>query len=58
MHIQKNGGHAEALDSFEEIARALEREDAQSLIITMGAGDIYKVADRIVIGTIDIPIIS
>jgi UDP-N-acetylmuramate--alanine ligase len=48
IQVQKNGGHAEALDSFEEIAKALEEEGTESLIITMGAGDIYKVSDRII----------
>jgi UDP-N-acetylmuramate--alanine ligase len=43
-----SGGHVEAMDSFEEIRDALLQENADTLIITMGAGDIYKVAEQIV----------
>jgi UDP-N-acetylmuramate--alanine ligase len=42
-----NGGDAIALDSFDEIREALLKEPTGSLVITMGAGDIYKVADQI-----------
>lgn len=42
------GGRAEALDSFGEIRTRLSNEGADSLIITMGAGDIYKVAEQLV----------
>jgi UDP-N-acetylmuramate--alanine ligase len=41
------GGDVIALDSFDEIRDRLLQEDNQSLIITMGAGDIYKVAEQI-----------
>ncbi|HEY4487724.1 MAG TPA: Mur ligase domain-containing protein [Candidatus Paceibacterota bacterium] len=43
----KVGGHAIALDSFDDIRDELLKVDSQSLIITMGAGDIYKVAEQI-----------
>ena len=36
-----------ALDSFEEIEAKLNEYDASAIVITMGAGDIYKVADEI-----------
>jgi UDP-N-acetylmuramate--alanine ligase len=41
------GGNVIALDSFEEIRDRLLQEDEISIIITMGAGDIYKVAEQI-----------
>ena len=40
------GGRAEALGSFDAIRVALLKQDANTLIITMGAGDIFKVADQ------------
>lgn len=45
--IQNVGGRAAAIDSFDEIRDALLQEKADALIITMGAGDIYKVAEQI-----------
>ncbi|MEK7509870.1 MAG: Mur ligase domain-containing protein [Patescibacteria group bacterium] len=42
--------HVEALDSFDEIRDELLQEPEGTLIITMGAGDIYKVAEQIVEG--------
>jgi UDP-N-acetylmuramate--alanine ligase len=41
------GGDVRALDSFDDIRDALLKEDENSLIITMGAGDIYKVTEQI-----------
>ncbi|MCR4281155.1 MAG: Mur ligase domain-containing protein [Candidatus Kaiserbacteria bacterium] len=41
------GGCAHALDSFDEIRRALLSFGPDTLILTMGAGDIYKVAEQI-----------
>jgi len=41
------GGKAIALDTFDEIRAALLEEKGGTLIITMGAGDIYKVAEQI-----------
>ncbi len=41
------GKNAIALDSFDEIRDALLQEKENTLIITMGAGDIYKVAEQI-----------
>ncbi len=43
----KRGGEVEALDSFDEIRTRLLEEQDDALIITMGAGDIYKVAEQI-----------
>lgn len=45
---RKQGGKVEALNSFDEIRDALLKEQEDALIITMGAGDIYKVAEQIV----------
>ena len=44
---QKLGGNVVALGSFDDIRDALLKENSDSLIITMGAGDIYKVAEQI-----------
>ncbi len=46
--VVKNGGNARALDSFDEIRDALLKEKDDAVIITMGAGDIYKVAEQII----------
>lgn len=46
--ITANGTYASALASFEEIEEALGAAGADDVIITMGAGDIYKVADALV----------
>lgn len=47
--IRVKNEHAKALDDFSEIAGALERESKENdVIITMGAGDIYKVAEKII----------
>lgn len=42
------GGEVLALDSFDAIRAALETEGEGTLVITMGAGDIYKVAEQVV----------
>ena len=44
---RRYGGNALALDSFDEIRDKLLGYDDRYLIITMGAGDIYKVAEQI-----------
>ena len=41
------GGDVIALDSFDDIRDRLLQEGDDTLIITMGAGDIYKVAEQI-----------
>lgn len=46
--VQEAGGHARALPSFDAIIERLNSCDEHTLILTMGAGDIYKVADKIV----------
>lgn len=45
--IHRFSGKSLALDSFDEIRDELLTLDASHLIITMGAGDIYKVAEQI-----------
>src|SRR6185503_16373372 len=45
--IREHDREAAALDSFEQIREVLEKESKNTLIITMGAGDIYKVAEQI-----------
>lgn len=42
------GASARALDSFEDIELALREYGSDTVIITMGAGDIYHVADALV----------
>lgn len=44
---RKAGGDVMALDSFDEIRDELLTYGKDALIITMGAGDIYKVAEQI-----------
>lgn len=46
--LAEAGNHIEALDSFDDIREALLQEPTGTLIVTMGAGDIYKVAEQIV----------
>jgi UDP-N-acetylmuramate--alanine ligase len=41
------GGDVIALDSFDEVRDELLKFDSGNLIITMGAGDIYKIAEQI-----------
>ena len=45
--IRKKGGESTAIDSFDEIRDVLLKENSETLIISMGAGDIYKVAEQI-----------
>jgi len=49
-HIKEQGTDAIGA-SFEEVEAALEKVAAPDVIMTMGAGDIYKVADRLVHST-------
>ncbi|MDP2651892.1 MAG: Mur ligase domain-containing protein [bacterium] len=46
--IRANGVDATALDSFDAIEKALSEAGDNDAVITMGAGDIYKVADALV----------
>jgi UDP-N-acetylmuramate--alanine ligase len=47
--IQATGGHAVHIPEFESILETLLRDgEAGDLVITMGAGDIWKVADELV----------
>ena len=48
-HIRAGGTNATALDSFDAIERVLAQAKSGDTIMTMGAGDIYKVADALVI---------
>lgn len=45
--IRATGVNAVALGSFDAIEKALEEAGSGDAIMTMGAGDIYKVADKI-----------
>ena len=45
--IMQNGTNAIALDSFEAIEESLSVAGPKDTIVTMGAGDIYKVADNL-----------
>ena len=48
--IAQTGTHTQAIDSFEEIKIYLEQHThSGDVIITMGAGDIYKVADKLIL---------
>lgn len=49
--IRATGIDATAVDSFEAIEQILSEADPGDTIITMGAGDIYKVADKLVLET-------
>jgi UDP-N-acetylmuramate--alanine ligase len=42
------GGNARALNTFDEIRDALSKYGEDSIVVTMGAGDIYKVAEQVV----------
>jgi|CXWL01.1.fsa_nt_gi UDP-N-acetylmuramate--alanine ligase len=48
-HIRSTGTDATALDSFEAIESVLGEAGEGDTIMTMGAGDIYKVADKIIV---------
>ena len=45
--VREMKGEAAAADTFDEIRTILEKESVNTVIITMGAGDIYKVAEQI-----------
>ncbi|MCX6787163.1 MAG: Mur ligase domain-containing protein [Candidatus Kaiserbacteria bacterium] len=47
--IRATGTNAVALNSFEDIGKALNEAGEGDTIMTMGAGDIYKVADALVV---------
>ena len=47
--IRATGTDAVALDSFDAIEHALGEVGQGDTIMTMGAGDIYKVADKIIV---------
>ncbi len=45
--VREMKGESAAADSFDEIRHILEKEGPDTVVITMGAGDIYKVAEQI-----------
>lgn len=45
--INKKGGHAHAVAGIPEAAAELEKYDNTHLLITMGAGDVYKAAEMV-----------
>ena len=47
LHTAEIGGNSTSYDSFDEIRDELLACGPDTLIITMGAGDIYKVAEQI-----------
>jgi UDP-N-acetylmuramate--alanine ligase len=47
QRVREMKGEAAAADTFDEIRDILEKEGPNTIIITMGAGDIYKVAEQI-----------
>lgn len=48
-HIRSTGTDATAFDSFEAIENVLGGTGKGDTIMTMGAGDIYKIADKIIV---------
>jgi len=48
LAIQKQGVQARPVGDFEEAIALLDQKGSDALIITMGAGDVYKVADMLV----------
>ncbi|OGG92948.1 hypothetical protein A3G63_00980 [Candidatus Kaiserbacteria bacterium RIFCSPLOWO2_12_FULL_52_8] len=50
--IRATGVDAQALPSFDAIEHTLNEANASDTIITVGAGDIYKVADKLVMHSI------
>lgn len=51
-HIRATGTDATAYPSFEAIKEALNNVEEGSTIITMGAGDVYKIADELTSSTL------
>jgi UDP-N-acetylmuramate--alanine ligase len=45
--VREMKGESAAAESFDEVRDILEKEGEDTVIITMGAGDIYKVAEQI-----------
>jgi len=46
--INKNGTDARFISSFDEAKKLIESKGSNDMVITMGAGDVYKVTDQIV----------
>lgn len=47
--ISKTNPNVVALSDFDAIRDALQKVESDSIILTMGAGDIYKVAEKIIV---------
>jgi len=45
--INKKGGHAHYAETFEEAEKLLSGSNVDTVIFTMGAGDVYKLGDKI-----------
>lgn len=44
--IQKNGGTAEAIGGMEEVTEKITSFGAETIVFTVGAGDVYKAGER------------
>lgn len=45
--INKETGNAEAIESFDQAISILQAADAETAIMTIGAGDVYKIGDML-----------
>lgn len=45
--VSQDGKVVEYLDSFEEAAKKINEKDSENIVVTMGAGDVYKILDLI-----------
>jgi UDP-N-acetylmuramate--alanine ligase len=45
--VNEHGGHAHTVTGIEETATELAKYDASTILITMGAGDVYKAAEMV-----------
>ena len=43
--IRKNGGKAEAVGGMEEVTEKIKSFGAETVVFTMGAGDVYKAGE-------------
>ena len=49
LRLQETGVHARAISSLDEIEALLKEAQIGDVIMTMGAGDIYKIADQLTV---------
>ncbi|KKS28084.1 MAG: hypothetical protein UU89_C0047G0002 [Parcubacteria group bacterium GW2011_GWC2_42_11] len=47
--IANKGGHAEYAESFDVAETLLDEKGSDTLILTMGAGDVYQVAESLLL---------